>query len=200
MAALIIYDTEFTAWPGSKQRQWSGEGEAREIIQLAAIKVTIDNQQLKTVASLNVLVKPLQNPQLSDYIQQLTGIQQSVLDDHGVDFVSCAELFYEFTENASLPCFSWGPDQQVLMENFRINHLTWDHQKPHFVDLKSQLLTLNLDFKDCISGELAAFVGKPLSGHKHNALFDVKNILVLLQTLLNDKRLDIADILEMRGE
>lgn len=199
MSAFIIYDTEFTAWPGSKEHNWSREGEAREIIQLAAIKVAIEDKQLVNVASLNVLVKPTINPVLSDYIQQLTGIKQSVLEDHGVDFVSCAELFYEFSEDGCLPCYSWGPDQLVLQENFRINHLTWSYQKHHFIDLKMRLQALQLDFSNCVSGELAAFVGKPLSGHIHNALFDVKNILVLLQTLLSDNRLAIADIVDKRG-
>ena len=35
---IIIFDTEFTAWEGSAQRNWSFDWEYREIIQIAAVK------------------------------------------------------------------------------------------------------------------------------------------------------------------
>ena len=36
---FIIFDTEFTAWKGSQERDWSGENEERELVQIGALKV-----------------------------------------------------------------------------------------------------------------------------------------------------------------
>lgn len=192
MSAFIIFDTEFTAWPGSQVHTWSREGEAREIIQLAALKTEITNGQLAALASLNVLVQPTINPVLSDYIQNLTGIKQALVDDHGVDFVSCAEQFYEFADDGTLPCYSWGPDVGVLQENFTINSLPWPYSSEHFLDLKRVLMRVGLDYRQYVSGDLAKCVGQPQKGHMHNALYDVKSILVFLQTLLADNRLNLT--------
>ena len=64
----IVFDLEFTSWEGSMQRNWSGENEYKEIVQIAAIKVTDG----KISDKLNILVKPNINPNLSDYFQKLT--------------------------------------------------------------------------------------------------------------------------------
>lgn len=194
MGRFVIFDTEFTAWPGSWENNWSRQGEAREIIQLAALKIQVDKERLIPLASFNVLVKPTLNPILSDYIQALTGIRQQVVDDHGVDYPSCAEQFSEFTENASLPCFSWGPDVMVLKENHRINEQGWYYRDDLFINLKTRINKKGMSFDHLVSGDLAAKVGKPLEGHKHNALYDVKSILVFLQTLIEQNRLNLSDL------
>ena len=35
----VIYDLEFTTWPGALERNWLGKGEYREIIRIGAIIV-----------------------------------------------------------------------------------------------------------------------------------------------------------------
>ena len=35
LSAFVLFDTEYTAWEGSHERDWSGEGEHREIIQVS---------------------------------------------------------------------------------------------------------------------------------------------------------------------
>lgn len=194
MSSFVIFDTEFTAWPGSREHNWSRQGEAREIIQLAALKIQVEQERLSAVASFNVLVKPTINPNLSEYIQELTGIRQQVVDDHGVDYPSCAEQFHEFIENGSLPCYSWGPDVKVLKENHKINESRWSYREELFIDLKTCINNKRLPFTHLVSGELAAKVDRPLVGHKHNALYDVKSILVFLQTLIEQNRLNLSDL------
>jgi len=36
---FVVFDTEFTAWKGSRERNWSGPNEHREIVQIAAQQV-----------------------------------------------------------------------------------------------------------------------------------------------------------------
>lgn len=35
----MIYDLEFTTWPGAQERNWTGPGEFREIVQIGALRV-----------------------------------------------------------------------------------------------------------------------------------------------------------------
>ena len=36
---IIIFDTEFTAWAGSQERDFSGPNEYRELVEIGAIKI-----------------------------------------------------------------------------------------------------------------------------------------------------------------
>ena len=195
MTPFILYDTEFTAWPGSQQCNWSREGEYKEVIQLAALKVQIADNKLIQLSSLNVLVRPNRNPKLSDYIKELTGIEQSLIDDHGIDFESCAKQFMEFNELGSIRCFSWGSDRKILAENYRLNGLEWDYHPQTFVDLKHRLFQLGLDYRKVPSGGLANAVDVELEGHIHNALYDVKSIAAFLNELILTEKLSVEGVL-----
>lgn len=90
---LIIFDSEFTAWQGSKERRCSESWEYRWLIQLAAVRLELGEDGVESLSSFNELVKPVINPTLSDYIVNLTGISQGIVDDLGVDFSSAMNLF-----------------------------------------------------------------------------------------------------------
>jgi len=51
--SFIIYDLEYTAWEGSINRNWSDDGEYKEIIEIGAIVV---NKNLKEINSFNKLI------------------------------------------------------------------------------------------------------------------------------------------------
>lgn len=192
MKPFILYDTEFTAWPGSQESNWGNEGEHKEIIQLAAIKVAYEDNELRLLSSFNVLVKPTINPQLSDYIKSLTGIEQSIVDDHGVDFESCAQQFFEFNDRGRIRCIAWGTDEEVLQINYGINHLNWDYPKSTFADLKRMMFEYGLDYRHKNSGSLAEMIGVKLDGHVHNALYDVKSMCVFLNDMIQSEKIPIG--------
>ena len=74
-----ILDLEFTAWPGSWQRGWSGPDEWREVVQLGFL--IVDGTSFTALGGgVEAMVRPLRNPVLSDYFTTLTGIGQAV--DH----------------------------------------------------------------------------------------------------------------------
>jgi inhibitor of KinA sporulation pathway (predicted exonuclease) len=177
---LIIFDTEFTAWQGSKERNWSEVWEHREIIQIAAIKVQLDKTELRVLSSFNSLVKPKINPNLSDYIIQLTGIEQQVLDEMGVDYPAVLQQFYQFTEQGALPCFAWGNDNHVLTDNCLLNGIGMPDFSKGFHNLHAIIRNQNIDGSHLCSGELASHLGLNLTGHIHNALYDVRSIALAL--------------------
>ena len=38
---IVVFDLEWTAWPGSFERDWSGPGELREVIQFGTVKAEV---------------------------------------------------------------------------------------------------------------------------------------------------------------
>ena len=177
---IIIFDTEFTAWQGSAQRNWSLHWEHREIIQIAAVKAEIDANGAKVISSFNTLVKPTINPTLSDYIIQLTGIQQHVLEDMGVDYPAALQQMHLFSHQGALPCYSWGNDKKVLVDNCLLNAIDMPHFAGGFYNLNRTIRNANIDGAHLCSGELASHLGLDLQGHVHNALYDVRSIALAL--------------------
>lgn len=173
---LVIFDTEFTAWPGSQDRGWSESWEFRELIQIAAVKLSVSENGVEILSSFNELVRPQRNPELSGYITELTGISQIMVDEMGVDFASALSQFHDFCEKGKLACFAWGNDPVILTENCQLNELSMPGFASGFYNLKQLALALNLDGAALSSGELATHFGLSLSGHQHNALYDVRSL------------------------
>lgn len=187
---LVVFDTEFTAWPGSVERQWSGPDEHRELIQLAGVRLQRQGQQLQVVNSFNELIKPTLNPQLSSYIVSLTGIDQPMLDEMAVDYDSALTLFHQFCHHGALPCYSWGPDEAILIENCHLHQTPLPSFKNGMFDLKARLIQEGLEIQHLCSGELAEYCGVDVSGHLHNALHDVRSIAASLNVWLQQGKIN----------
>ena len=102
---FVIFDTEYTAWEGSRERNWSRPHEKRELIQIGAIKVARASGQYQEIGAFSVFIQPIFNPQLSRYVQDLTGILQSQVDAQGLNFKIALQQFFEFTHQGRLPVF-----------------------------------------------------------------------------------------------
>ncbi len=100
---IIIFDTEFTSWEGSMERDWDGENEFKELVQIGA--VVFDTRTLQEVDTCNVYTKPARNPLLSEYFIHLTGITQEVLDTQGVDIEKGIMNFVEWAGEYDLYSF-----------------------------------------------------------------------------------------------
>ena len=191
---LVIFDTEFTAWEGSQLRGWSEPWEYKELIQLAAMKVVIsDNQQLRVLASFNEIIKPVINPRLSHYITELTGISQATVDEMGVDFSSALSMFHKFCDDGQISCCSWGNDHEVMVTNCGYYDLTMPYFS-HVGNLQALAQALNVHGAQVNSGELAATSGVHLEGHNHNALFDVRSIVTALTTWLSSNSMSYDEL------
>lgn len=191
---LIIFDTEFTAWEGSQKRHWSEPWEYKELIQLAAVKVRIEDDLTVTITkSFNEIIKPAKNPQLSDYIIDLTGINQSMVDEMGVDFASALSLFHQFCGGGEVPCFAWGNDAEVLRHNVDLYGLTSPVFNHGLQNLNQLVRNKGMAEANLCSGELASHLGLDLKGHNHNALYDVRSIVLALEYWLQNRSLSVAD-------
>ncbi|MBI1363840.1 MAG: exonuclease [Proteobacteria bacterium] len=177
---IILFDTEFTAWEGSWQRNWSGPGEHRELIQIGAVLVDADHG-FAELAHFDVFVKPTINPHLSAYITDLTGITQDMVDTQGFSVADALAQFAAFCGDR--PVYSYGNDADVLAENCTLNTLTLSVPAGGFHDVRTPLEAAGVKTSDYSSGTVHRAVGANMDGHVHNALFDVRSIAAALRAL-----------------
>jgi len=188
MKEIIIFDTEFTAWKGSQERNWSGEGEYKEIIQIGAVKVSLDT--LAVEETLNINIKPTLNPELSDYIKALTGISQEDVDN-GLSLPAAVLKFLNFSGGNAV--FSWGNDIDVINEDLILKELE-SISPEKFFDLRAWLVPRYPELGEANSGSLARLMGldNQISGKEHDAVYDCLSQQVVLASDLKTQK-DKAD-------
>ena len=187
---IIIFDFEYTAWEGSKARNWSSPGEHREIIQIAALRVT-GNHCVEEIASFDRLVKPKCNPILSSYITQLTGIEQAAVDLDGRNFTEVFADFYAFCDDGQIPIFCYGDDVTVLFENFSLNDMAPASFPAGIYDIRATFEQAGINTRPHTSGTVYQALGVEFNHAAHNALNDVRSVLLTLQELM---RLGLVDL------
>jgi inhibitor of KinA sporulation pathway (predicted exonuclease) len=182
MREVVIFDTEYTAWPGSAQRNWTAPGEFREIIQIGALRV--DAESLTEVASFNVLSKPTLNPQLSDYIVALTGMTQKAVETDGLSLRHAVAGFLSFCGDRPLWCY--GSDGWIVAKNLALIGAAdlWPH------GLRSRNIgewfgAQGVDVQRLNSGSLAAAMGVDFTARAHDALNDCRSILAAARALVD---------------
>lgn len=178
---LVLFDLEFTAWEGSEARDWSEPWEAREPIQIGAVRVR-DDDRLTETDRLLCYIQPLRNPHLSDYITALTGIRQDMVDEEGFGFPEVLEIFMDFSAGARA-ILTYSGDAGVLAEACEIHSLAapdWSR----FGELRGCLgRRAGEAFARSSSFKLPALVGAATEGRAHDALDDALAIAVALRAL-----------------
>ena len=188
---FVIFDTEYTTWPGCQECGWHGH-QKREIVQLAAIKVSRD---LRVLGALNLLCRPTVNPILSDYFIGLTGITNEMVQKQGMSFQKAYRCFLDFVGDS--PCLSHGfgrpwtdeSDGTIVAENLKINKII-PEKAPHYYNIgawfQKQYERQGIQNPPKSSGQIVKVLGlesqiKKLGLDEHNALYDVYSILIGVQ-------------------
>lgn len=173
---LVVYDTEFTTWEGALERGWSGEHEYRELVQIAAQKINLETQTV--LDQFEQLVRPVINPQLSDYFVELTQITQGRVDTEGVLF---AEMYDDFMSwSAGVDKYSYqveSDDAVVLQENIDLYQLSARLDRSEFGNLRPIFQNLGVDVENYNSGNIHRYFNIPLTGKEHDAMFDVTSLV-----------------------
>ncbi|MBL6448482.1 exonuclease domain-containing protein [Fulvivirga sp. 29W222] len=162
----IIFDLESTCW---KEKS----GRIREIIEIGAVKVDSDRS---IISEFNTFIKPVINPRLSAFCQELTSISQDDIDqaemfpqvisdfqtwvDLEIPYVLCSWGFYDRTQlkaDCSLH------DVNALWVD---SHISLKHQ---FAEMKK--LKRPIGMKAALTHEEIKF-----SGTHHRGIDDARNI------------------------
>ncbi len=194
MSPFVIFDSEFTAWKGSWENNWSRPGEHREIIQIAAAIVD-PSDQYRIKSEFDILVRPLINPTLSEYIQQLTGITQKDLDTRAVDFSQAIKLFHAFCKQGSLGAYCWGTDQDKFIETAQLNGLNFSDYFVNFYDIRDIFEKAGIATSQYQSGTVYKSIGLSFQEKQHYAMNDVKSMIITLQELNRNGAVDESSFL-----
>lgn len=179
-AEVVVFDTEFTAWAGSMARAWSGPGEHKEIIQIGA--VILDAQSLEERRAFSVLIRPVLNPVLSQYLVDLTGITNERMQAEGIDFATGVTRFVELA--GPRPLHAYGRDDRIIAAN--AERLGKPKLWPNLptTNLKEWLLKVGIPLAGVHSGNLAAHVGATSQGVAHDALVDSRSLAEAVRYLI----------------
>lgn len=132
---IVVFDLELTCWDGEERKPM----DEMEITEIGA--VVLDANTLEEKWRFSRTAKPVNNPTLSDFCTQLTGITQEEVDESPI----LLELLQELLEDGSLPpakdfiWASWGGDARWLRDE--INQKTPEGQEPisfdpRFINIK----------------------------------------------------------------
>ena len=179
----VVFDLEFTSWPGSNERNWSLPNEDREIIQIGAVKIETTGD-MREVDSFQILVRPLKNPILSDYIVNLTEITQEKVEKEGILFPLALSRFINFIGEHPIDILSNGGDEEVIEENCQIHNIPFLSIFKKSTDLKIYFSeVLGISRKNCTSGMLPELFRLNNHEKQHDALGDARSISQALRYL-----------------
>ncbi|MGA4838023.1 exonuclease domain-containing protein [Streptomyces sp. G45] len=185
MSTFVVFDLEFTTWPGALEQDWAEPGQLREIVQIGALRLDAD---LSVVEEYEALVRPVVNPRLSPYFTGLTGITQEAVDREGRAPAEALGDFLGFCRGRT--ALSYGNDMVVIGENAgwarargeQLKHSVLDAA---FVNIRPWLNTVAPATATANVGRLWQVLGlpKPAAGQEHSALFDCYSFAAALRHL-----------------
>lgn len=191
---IILFDTEFTSWAGAQERNWSGENEHREIVQLGALKLDPANDY-QVMDKQILFCKPRINPTLSDYFMRLTGITQEEVEAYGLSYPELQRQFAQFIGDCEV--WSYGGDEKVMAENCQIHDIE-TLQNAQFYDMRKVAKGLGFNPKKYTSGTLYTAVAPDAADiQAHNALNDCQSMAIFLQTCGQQKQLGYDKLLSL---
>jgi inhibitor of KinA sporulation pathway (predicted exonuclease) len=177
---IVVFDTEFTAWEGSLERDWRGEDEYREIVQIGAVIVETDN--FDELDSFSVFVKPKVNPKLSEYFTNLTKITQKEVNEEGIDFETAINRFSEWSGDLHL--YSWGKgDQKAFKESSKLANIELPFKELRFHTVKDIFSDNGISTEGYMSSTIIEAFGKKPAREGHDALNDAMTIVDALKEL-----------------
>jgi inhibitor of KinA sporulation pathway (predicted exonuclease) len=171
---IAILDLEYTAWPGSMQRDWSGPSEWRELVQIGCLLADAAHG-FAPLDGFEILVKPVRNPELSDYFTALTGITQAALDAAAQPFGHALAALAKFTKPAMVVTFN-GNDGEILRENCAMRGVEFPLAGCRMESFRPLLMRGLGNAGDFTSSNLPRLAGIRAEGQAHSALADCKAI------------------------
>jgi len=175
----IVFDLEFTAWIGSMASRWTREGEHTEIVQIGAVK--LDAETLKVTEEFDCLVRPRVNPVLSQYLIDLTGITNEMLDAKAVDFITAYRGFLDFVGPS--PIWAFGRDDLIFADNLKL--YAWDALPvPPYSNVIPWFAEHGIDLRGKHACDVAEASGAVFEGRKHDALSDARGVAAGIQAVV----------------
>lgn len=179
-ATAIVFDLEFTSWAGALQGRWLAPGQFKEVVQIGAVR--LDALSLSEVATCNLLIRPRLNPELSDYLIQLTGISNERITQEAVDFVPAYRAFLDFCADGMACAF--GRDDLVLAENLTLYGLHAEPTLRRYFNIAQWLRANGIETKGRHACDVGPLCGAEFVGQRHDALDDARSVAAGIRALV----------------
>lgn len=178
----VLFDMEWTTWPGFLDSGWSLPGKHCEVIQIGAVRFA--SGDYRETASFEAMIKPIKNPVLSRFCTDLTGITNQRLDEEGIDLSQAVDAFGRFCIGARA-IGAYGDDANILAANIRMNGLSVPRYLMDTIDLQRALVEARYVPSSPIpaSSQLPEFFGLSSPGRPHDAQDDARCLLMALAQL-----------------
>lgn len=174
---FIVFDLEATCWEGRPP------GMTQEIIEIGAFRLSRYGEIL---GEFNRFVRPVLNPYLSPFCQELTSIEQRDVD-RAEAFPEVAEIFQDWAlifEEEYLLC-SWGSfDKKQLIQDCRLHDMDHGWVEPH-LNLKRQYQEINRLRRPRGLKKVVAMEGFEFTGTHHRAIDDAENLVKIFRNHLD---------------
>lgn len=171
-AQFILFDTEYTCWEGSLERDWNGPGEFREIVEIGAVRIVADD--LHEEDAFNIFVRPVKNPVLSDHFIDLTNITQDDVNKKGTDLAAAIAAFSAWC--GGLPLYSYGPDGDHIAANCALLNIPFPFTAERFHNIRDVFRAHGVAVENYTSGTITRAFGKEPARRPHDALNDVRTL------------------------
>ena len=170
----IVFDLEATCWPHRVPM------DNMEIIEIGAVRLGSD---LLPRDEFSFFVRPVLNPQLSDFCKNLTSIRQEQVDK-AEDFKAVFLKFVEWAGSNPVTVCSWGQYdiKQITIDCAR-HGLPFPESFTNHINLKV-LFAVRFTVKPCGMRKALEKLGLPLDGAHHRGIDDARNIAKIAQILL----------------
>lgn len=185
---VILYDTEWTSWPGFMESRWQQPGRYPEIIQIGAVKLDVA-QGFEEIDAFQCFIMPKINPTLSDYIIDLTGITQDKIDNEGVSFAEALKSYLAFIGDGDSRLMCYGRDGDTIRRNCDLNDMDTPDIFHTEIDLRKALVDLELVQQSHMSSDLPALFDLPNDERAHDALGDSRGLAKTLRHLRDAGRI-----------
>jgi len=182
----IVFDLEFNqGYNFSKEPKNTIDPKCPfEIIQIGAIKL---NDNLETIGTLDILVKPQIYPTLNPFVKELTGITMDELEK-GTSFKEMYENFLKFIKTDKSVLCVWGvTDIKELFRNIEYYELDALLVPTEYINIQSYA-SASLNCKKGINiglGNATELLGVPIKNKFHNALNDAYYTAEVLKKIYN---------------
>ncbi len=165
---FIIYDLEATCWLGRPP------GYVQETIEIGALKL---NGYGEEIGSFNKFIRPIINPRLSAFCEELTTITQHQINRANT-FPDVIEQFQDWIgiEEEDYMLCSWGKfDKTALVADSKLHDLDYDWLD-HYLDLKRQYKEIKKLSKPRGLHKAVLKEGYEFTGTQHRAIDDAINL------------------------
>jgi 3'-5' exoribonuclease 1 len=170
---LIVVDVEATCDDGGRIQPHE-----MEIIEIGAVKVRLEDGEI--LSTFRSFVRPQNQPMLSDFCKQLTGIRQREIDSAAF-FTEVLKAFQSWLNHPFWTWASWGDFDRTLLER-ELERAEEDPIFAEHMNLKA-IAKECWDLKKTGMKEALGHLGLAPIGTHHRALDDAKSVAQLVPLL-----------------